>query len=115
MKTHQLAWIAGALLFASACGSSTSNSGDGNDGSEDCETDSTFALIQQQIFENRNCTNEACHGSQAAGGLDLREGNSYDNLINVQANSGDYVLVDPGEQDASLLYQKVANVEYSRF
>ena len=106
MKTQNRAWIAGALLFASACGSSTSN--DGGDGPKNCETDSTFALIQQQIFENRSCTNEACHGSQAAGGLDLREGNSYDNLINVQGNSGDYLLVFPGEQDLSLLYQKVA-------
>jgi len=113
MKLYQLASIVGALLLTSACGTSSSNGGGGgaggNVGPDDkCEAESTFALIQQQIFENRGCTNSACHGEQGTGDLDLRADSAYDSLINVEASSGDYMRVFPGEQDLSLLYQKVA-------
>jgi len=33
--------------------------------------DSTFAAIQQVIFERHGCTQQVCHGSAAQGGLDL--------------------------------------------
>ncbi len=70
--------------------------------------DSTFAQIQQQIFEQQGCTASACHGEAANAGLDLRPENAYANLINVEATSGDYMRVFPGEQDLSVLYLKVA-------
>jgi hypothetical protein len=109
MKPQQLAWIAGILLLTSACGSSNTSNDDAAPGPEEkCEADSTFALVQRQIFENRGCTTQACHGANATGGLDLRSESSYDNLVNVEAASGDYMLVFPGEQELSLLYQKVA-------
>jgi hypothetical protein len=107
MKPVQLAVAACAIVLASACGGdseSDSNSG----GVAKCEANSTFALIQQQIFERRGCTAAACHGEGSQTGLDLRIGSAYESLINVQARSGDYMRVFPGEQDLSLLYQKVA-------
>jgi hypothetical protein len=108
MKLSSLALCVGVLLVTSACGSSSSEGETGDAPGDSCEADSTFAIIQQQIFENRGCTASACHGENATGSLDLREGNSYDNLVNVEAVSGDYMRVFPGEQDLSLLYQKVA-------
>ena len=56
----------------------------------------------------QGCTASACHGEAANAGLDLRAENAYANLINVEATSGDYMRVFPGEQDLSALYQKVA-------
>ena len=48
---------------------------------------STFALIEKAIFENQGCTNSVCHGAALAGGLDLRPGHAYDNLIDVDAQT----------------------------
>ena len=39
--------------------------------------DSTFEAIQKSMFERRGCTQAACHGSAASGGLDLRDGAAY--------------------------------------
>ena len=103
MKPVQYAFAAFAALFVAACGSDNS-SGAG----QKCDADTTFAQVQQQIFEGRGCTASACHGEAAVGGLDLRPENAYAGLINVEASSGDYMRVFPGEQDLSLLYQKVA-------
>ena len=103
MKPVQYAIAAFAVVFASACGTDTS-SGTGLK----CDADSTFAQIQQQIFETRGCTESACHGDAAQGGLDLQPERAYASLVNVEASSGDYMRVFPGEQDLSLLYQKVA-------
>ena len=103
MKPVQYAFAAFVVLFAAACGSDTPNGG-----GEKCEADSTFDQVQQQIFEGRGCTASACHGDSAQGGLDLRPESAYASLIRVPAIAGDYVRVFPGEQDLSLLYQKVA-------
>jgi hypothetical protein len=103
MKPVQYAIAAAAVVLVSACGSDTSG-----DSKAKCEVDSTFQQVQQQIFEGRGCTASACHGEGANGGLDLRAASSYESLVNADASSGDYVLVFPGEQDLSLLYQKVA-------
>ena len=105
MKLVQYAIAACAVVTVAACGADNSGSGSATK----CDdVDGTFALIQQQIFENRGCTASACHGESATAGLDLTPDNAYASLINVEANSGDYVRVFPGEQDLSLLYQKVA-------
>jgi len=86
----------------SACG--------GNDGSAatECVSDSTFAQVQEQIFEGRGCTSSSCHGDSPQAGLDLRADVAYDNLVNVASVSGDYRRVFPAEEDLSLLYLKVA-------
>jgi outer membrane biogenesis lipoprotein LolB len=46
-----------AVLFVAACGAGTS-SGTG----AKCDADSTFAQVQQQIFEGQGCTASTCHG-----------------------------------------------------
>jgi hypothetical protein len=103
MKPVQYAIAALAAMFAAACGA------DGSSGTgAKCNADSTFGQVQQQIFEAQGCTASACHGEQTQGGLDLRPENAYASLVNVDASSGEYVRVFPGEQDLSLLYQKVA-------
>jgi hypothetical protein len=103
MKPVQSAIAVLAAVFAASCGADDS-SGTG----QKCDAESTFGQVQQQIFEGQGCTASACHGASAQGDLDLRPENAYASLINVDATSGDYVRVFPGEQDLSLLYQKVA-------
>jgi hypothetical protein len=103
MKPVQYAIAACALVTVAACGADSSSGTKAK-----CDADSTFEQIQQQIFEGQGCTAAACHGDAAQGGLDLRAGAAYDGLINVEASSGDYMRVFPGEQELSLLYQKVA-------
>jgi len=84
---------------------------------DDCEGqvfDSTYDLIQEAIFENRGCTSDICHGSTAAGGLDLRAGVSYDNLIEAPTETvpGSAIRglrrVVPGQKDQSLLFLNLA-------
>ena len=103
MKPVQYAIAAFAVVFACAC-ATDSSSGTG----EKCDAESTFAQVQQQIFEGQGCTASACHGDATQGGLDLRPNSAYASLVNVDAMSGDFVRVFPGEQDLSVLYQKVA-------
>ncbi|NOQ83179.1 MAG: hypothetical protein GQ551_04165, partial [Myxococcales bacterium] len=103
MKPVPYVVAAFAALFVAACGADTSN-GTG----AKCDADSTFAQVQQQIFEAQGCTASTCHGDAMQGGLDLRPENAYASLINVAATSGETVRVFPGEQDLSVLYQKVA-------
>jgi hypothetical protein len=104
MKPVQCAIAAFAAVFVAACGSDSSTGT-----ATKCDADSTFAQVQQQVFEAQGCTAAACHGgAPLAGGLDLRPENAYASLVNVAATSGDFVRVFPAEQDLSLLYQKVA-------
>ncbi|MGB8328755.1 MAG: hypothetical protein WCE62_01410 [Polyangiales bacterium] len=103
MKFVQYAIAMFAATLIVACGADSTTEVDPK-----CDADSTFAQVQQQIFEGRGCTASACHGESATGGLDLRPANAYANLINVPATSGEYVRVFPAEEDVSLLYQKVA-------
>lgn len=105
MKPVQYALTALAVSFIAACGSDTL---DGQRTGAKCDAESTFGQVQQQIFEAQGCTLSACHGDSAQGGLDLRPQSAYASLINVEATSGSYFRVFPGEQDLSLLYQKVA-------
>jgi hypothetical protein len=103
MRFVQFAIAALAAVVVAACGS------EGSSGTASkCDAESTFAQIQQQIFERYGCTASACHGASLQGQLDLRPDVAYANLINVPASSGDYMRVFPGEQDLSVLYQKVA-------
>jgi hypothetical protein len=104
MKFVQYAIMIGATMLVAACGSDSAG-----DTKSKCDADSTFAQVQQQIFEGRGCAASACHGDAAQGALDLRPANAYASLINVAAtSSGDLVRVFPSEQDLSVLYLKVA-------
>jgi hypothetical protein len=51
-----------------------------------------------------------CHFSGGiASFLVLVEGESYDNLVDKQASLSDAKLVEPGDPDASVLYNRVAD------
>jgi len=116
-----------------ACGSSCGNGvlelgeacDDGNDVDDDtCSNactlctpasgglDGTFAALQSVVFDNPvyACTSPVCHGSGAAGGLDLRAGNAYASLVGLASEADPGVLrVFPGDDDASMLYRKLAS------
>lgn len=75
----------------------------------DCELfPSTFDLIQRAVFENHGCTNDLCHGSSQQGGLDLRSGKSYANLVDAPSMASILKRVEPGIEEQSLLYLKLA-------
>lgn len=74
---------------------------------------STYELIQTAIFERRGCAESICHGSAAAGGLDLRAGVSYDALVDAPAQSVSRMLrVAPGDKSRSLLWLNLAAKTY---
>ncbi len=86
-----------ALLFV-ACGSEDDEEVEG--------LKPTLSSIQSNIF-NKSCTASSCHGDQAQGGLDLREGKSFAELVNVQAQKADMLLVKPGSPNESFLVTKI--------
>lgn len=75
-----------------------------------CSTtfESTFDAVQAVVFDGNGCTQEACHGSAAQGGLDLRAGEAYGNLIEVPSVASSDVRLRPGSPDRSFLYKKIA-------
>jgi hypothetical protein len=95
--------VASCCLIASfllaGCGSDSAS----------CDFASTYDAIQQTVFEAKGCTKSACHGQAASGGLDLRAGSSFDNLVR-KSSSADPTIerVFPGDEERSLLYLKLA-------
>jgi hypothetical protein len=85
--------------------------------SQECDEhfDSTFALIQKAIFENKGCTTLACHDQTAQGGLDLSPEVAYDNLVDQPVTSVPAELyrglkrVVPGRKADSLLWLNLAS------
>jgi len=70
---------------------------------------STWDAIDRLILERGGCRQPACHGRAGGeGGLDLRAEVAFDNLVNRPARNGGLDLVEPGDQDLSMLYLKLA-------
>jgi hypothetical protein len=69
---------------------------------------STFDLIQQAIFDSKGCSDDLCHGDARSGGLDLRIGDAYDNLVDVPSTSSDRARVEPGDHELSRLWLLLA-------
>jgi hypothetical protein len=65
----------------------------------------TYSGTIQPIFNTR-CTDH--HGPGGSGGLNLREGSSYDNLVGKNSTTYSAPRVAVGDPDASVLYNKVA-------
>jgi cysteine-rich repeat protein len=99
---------------APQCGNGMEEAGeecdDGNaDDTDTCRADcvrtdcpvyaNTFDLIQDAIFDRRGCSDDLCHGDANAGGLDLRIGAAYDNIVGVPSMSSDQPRVDPGDAE----------------
>jgi len=79
-----------------------------HDASGECaEFDSSFAAIQQLIFERRGCTADACHGEKQEGGLDLRAGAAYGSLVDAPARGAAMARVQPGTANESYLFSKL--------
>jgi len=68
---------------------------------------STFAAIQDIIFERHGCTQDICHGSAASGGLDLSPDVAYDNIFSVPASGSSLNLIHPGDRARSYLFNKL--------
>jgi hypothetical protein len=78
------------------------------------EHDGTFDLIQSAIFEKHGCASDLCHGAAAEGGLDLRRGSAYDELVDRPIASLPVELypglrrVTPSNKGNSLLWLNLA-------
>ncbi len=100
-------------LALSACSESSDGSaGTGGTGDPlECDFDSTYAAIQANVFEAEGCAVAACHGDNyvSSGGLDLRAEASFDALVRAPSEvQPELDRVFPGDQDLSLLYQKLS-------
>jgi hypothetical protein len=80
----------------------------GPDGECSQEFDGTFAGIQEVIFERQGCTQDVCHGSSAQGGLKLTADVAYANIFNKKALSSPLNLIEPGDEEQSYLWVKLA-------
>jgi hypothetical protein len=102
-----LALIVLAAIGLAGCGTDSSDAG-GTD-PKGCDYSSTYDAIQETVFEAKGCTASACHGEAAVGGLDLRAEGSFDALVRQPSDVDPSLLrVQPGDQDFSLLYLKLA-------
>lgn len=64
----------------------------------------SFAAQVQPVF-NAICT--GCHGQNGNGGLDLREGQAYGNLVEAASQGYPGQRVTPGDPDSSVLFRKL--------
>src|SRR5262249_28376848 len=69
---------------------------------------STFEALQDVIFTKHGCTQAACHGTAAQGGLDLQPDVAYQNLVDVSPPAGQMKRVAPGDEQQSFLWRKLA-------
>src|SRR5262249_31236514 len=69
---------------------------------------STFEALQDVIFTKHGCTQAACHGTAAQGGLDLQPDVAYQNLVDVFSPAGQMKRVAPGDEQQSFLWRKLA-------
>jgi hypothetical protein len=72
------------------------------------EFGSTFEGIQKLIFEKHGCTQDVCHGSSKQGGLDLSPAAAYDGIFDKRALGTSLKLIEPGDNDRSYLWLKLA-------
>lgn len=96
---------------STSSGGSTTSGGSTSGGTCAGVTHPTLSEIQSQIFDP-SCATAFCHGSSRRGGLDLRSGSSYSNLVHVDptnstARSKGYKRVLPGDTTKSFLVHKL--------
>lgn len=105
-------WLASlALVAAAGCATDdTPTASGGGPVGRTIKADPSYAADIQEIFDRRGCSDNSCHGTIAQGALDLRAGNSYAELVNVQSAhpASPLVLVRPGfAEDSSYLVDKL--------
>lgn len=100
--------LAGLALFAAAgCsdnGADPITGGDGGGGGGGGNETVSFAADVQPVF-TANCV--GCHGRFGNGGLDLRAGQAWGNLVDQASATYTQDRVVPGVPDQSLLYLKI--------
>lgn len=105
------ATLLGATLLSCGGGGGGGPTTDSDLGPQ-CAAERTFAGtwegIQEVVFARHGCTEQACHGSGAQGGLDLSPQVAYDNLVDVPSSSSRHARVLPGDKDRSYLWLKLA-------
>ncbi|MEE2673222.1 MAG: hypothetical protein VX466_05465 [Myxococcota bacterium] len=72
--------------------------------------DSTYAAIQQRVFEERGCSIALCHGQVVhpdPDGLDLRAGVSHAAMLDVPSTGSNFSRIEPGAPRDSSLYLKL--------
>ncbi|HSG46352.1 MAG TPA: hypothetical protein VLA43_00930 [Longimicrobiales bacterium] len=106
--------LATVLTFAACGGDSGTNpdpggNGGGNNGGSDrvVKADPSFGSDIQEIFNRTGCSASSCHGAAESAGLRLTTGESYGELVNVQATSEPVVRVIPGDATGSYLVIKL--------
>ena len=68
----------------------------------------SFSADIKEIFDRRGCAVAGCHGSQQSGGLDLRSGASYAELVNVTSEGeAMFLRVKPSDATNSYLVIKL--------
>ncbi len=97
MKKFFVLFLLGSMFLIQSCSKEA-----GPVEPEDATTQVSFANDVQPIFDN-NCV--SCHPS--SGNLDLRPGQSYNQLVNVSASGYNALRVKPGDPEASVLYKKI--------
>src|SRR5262249_13066849 len=75
---------------------------------------STWEPIENQIVAGPGCKNDACHGAARSGGLDLRPGVAYQNLVDVPASTGTMKRIEPGDQSRSVFWLKLATASQGK-
>jgi hypothetical protein len=68
---------------------------------------STFAALEEVVFARDGCTQAVCHGDATSGGLDLRPGRAYQNLVGVASTGSELPRVERGDKDHSYLWRKL--------
>ena len=96
-----LAATLGLLFGCSEADQETSNTPDTN------AFTSTYQGLQTKLFDGQGCTNSACHGVAAEGGLDLRADVSFSQLVDVASTGSELKRVELGLRGRSYLYLKL--------
>jgi hypothetical protein len=102
MRTHSLLMLGG--LAITGCGDKDGGeTGGGDSGAPVAE----LSYGEVQTVLGQSCGFSSCHGA-GAGDLMLGDGNEHANLVGIASvDAPDFVLVEPGDADASYLIKKM--------
>ncbi len=93
-------------VFLYTCKSPNQPNGGGDPG-DTAKEDPSFAADIQAIF-NANCVSGGCHNATASAGLNLSQGQAYNNLVNVDSTSEPtFKRVLPNDAQNSYLVMKI--------
>ena len=106
MRNRTLVALTLVYICLAVAGCSNSRSEDSTSVQSEAFT-STYEGLQTKLFDGQGCTNAACHGEAAVGGLDLRADISYSQLVNVAATGSEMKRVELGLRGRSYLYLKL--------